>query len=320
METLTEEQTGQKASKRLFRVLKNILPPVKYMDELRAAVSDSEWIDQYRKLLTRGEVDQKTYYNELYAHCSAEVCMREVILCSGSTNEIFHQFVRLSTFTQEPEPFEIAIGKFKANDGWRFFEYLQSFVLLVLQEKEQTGKFRDIFDDPRFFPLIEKYLRMSPSKLSPEECQSKRLIISAAIELEEPPIASVVATSDQSNRHEGIKRARREFEEGAVEGAKMPEHKRTLTRKPPSVASKKLFQKYVLGFQTAYQRKDDPDVIYTSVLPGKCEYLYFQLLWEYGVSSKFDVEFLSDEHLFEIASCLKEIPKKRFMSQFFMSY
>ena len=97
----------------------------------------------------------------------------------------------------------------------------------------------------------------------------------------------------------------------------MPEHKRTLTRKPPSVASKKLFQKYVLGFQTAYQRKDDPDVIYTSVLPGKCEYLYFQLLLEYGVSSKFDVEFLSDAHLFEIASCLKEIPKKRFMSQIF---
>ena len=197
MENLTEEQKGRKASKRYFRVLKNILPPVTYMDRLRAAISEGEWIDQYRKFLARGEVDRKTYYHELYTHCTAEVCMREVILCSGSTNEIFHQFVRLSTFTQEPEPFEIAMGKFKANDGWRFFEYLQSFVLLVLQEKEQTGKFRDIFDDPRFFPLIEKYLRMSPSKLSPEECQSKRLIISAAIELEEPPIASVVATSDQ---------------------------------------------------------------------------------------------------------------------------
>jgi hypothetical protein len=228
-------------------------------------------------------------------------------------------------------PFEYAMGQFKVNGGPRFFEFLQSFVLLVIQEKQPSGKFRDIFDDPRFFPLIEKYLRMSPYKLSPEECQSKRLIISTAIEVEgphistaiaveEPRIASVVATSDQSNRHEGIKRDRREFEEGAVEGAKMPEHKRTLTRKPPSEASKKLFQKYVIGFQTAYQRKDDPDVIYTSVLPGKCEYLYFQLLWEYGVSSKFDVEFLSDEHLFEIASCLKEIPKKRFMSQFFTSY
>jgi hypothetical protein len=330
METLTEEQKEQKASKRYFRVMKDLWPPVKYMDEIKPVISDEEWLHQYRKFLSRGEVDRKTYYHELYAHCTAEVCMREVILCSGSTNEIFHQFVRLSTFTQEPTPFEIAMGKFKNNVGWRFFEFLQSFVLLVIQEKQPSGKFRDIFDDPRFFPLIEKYLRMSPYKLSPEECQSKRLIISTAIEVEgphistaiaveEPHIASVVASSDQSNRHEGVKRDRREFEEGAVEGAKMPEHKRTLTRKPPSESSKKLFQKYVLGFQTAYQRKDDPDVIYTSVLPGKCEYLYFQLLWEYGVSSKFDVEFLSDAHLFEIASCLKEIPKKRFMSQFFTS-
>ena len=318
-------ENEQKASKRFFRVLKNILPPVKYMDELRPAVSEREWIDQYRKLLPRGEVDRNTYYNELYSHCTAEVCMREVILCNASTNEIFHDFVRLSTFTPEPLPFEYAMGQFKVGGGPRFFEFLQSFVLLVMQEKQPSGKLRDVFEDPRFFPLIEKYLRMSPYNLSPEECQSKRLIISTAIEVEGPPIpsvvaTSVVATSDQSNRHEGIKRDRREFEEGAVEGAKMPEHKRTLTRKPPSEASKKLFQKYVIGFQTAYQRKDDPDVIYTSVLPGKCEYLYFQLLLEYGVSSKFDVEFLTDAHLLEIASCLKEIPKKRFLSQFFTSY
>ena len=326
MENLTEEQKGRKASKRYFRVLKNILPPVTYMDRLRAAISEGEWIDQYRKFLARGEVDRKTFFNELYAHCTAEVCMREVILCSGSANEVFYQLVRLSTFTPEPIPFECAMGQFKVNGGPRFFEFLQSFLLLVMQEKQQSGKFRDIFDDPRFFPITQKYLRLGVYNLSPEEFKLKCSMIRAAfaeedaIEVEEELIPSVVATSDQSNRHEGIKRDRREFEEGDVGGAKMREHKRTLTRKPPSEASKKLFQKYVLGFQTAYQRKDDPDVIYTSVLPGKCEYLYFQLLWEYGVSSKFDVEFLSDEHLFEIASCLKEIPKKRFMSQFFMSY
>lgn len=317
METLTEEQKEQKASKRYFRVMKDLWPPVKYMDEIKPVISDKEWLHQNRKLLSRGEVDRKTYYHELYAHCTAEVCMREVILCSGSTNEIFHQFVRLSTFTQEPTPFEIAMGKFKANDGWRFFEFLQSFLLLVMQEKEQTGKFRDIFDDPRFLPLIEKYLRMAPSKLSPEEYQSKCSIITTAIKVEEPiPILSVEPTSDLSNRHEGIKRDRRIFED-LIERTEMSKHQRTVTRKPPSEASKKLFQKYVIGFQNAYQRKDDPDVLYTSVLPGKCEHLFYKLLWEYGISSKFDVDCLPDEHLFEIASCLKEIPKKRFLSQFF---
>ena len=322
METLIEEQKEQKDSKRFLRVLKSILAPVKYMDRLRPAVSDSEWIDQYRKFLSRGEVDRKTYYNELYAHCSAEVCMREVILCSGSTNEVFYQFVRLSTFTPEPIAFKSAMDQFKVNGGPRFFEFLQSFLLLVIQEKQQSGKFRDIFDEPRFFPLILKYLRLGTHNLSPEEFKLKCSIIRAAIAEEdtiasvEERIPSVVASSDKSNRHEGIKRDRREFE-GVFDGAEMCEHKRTLTRKPPSVASKKLFQKYVIGFQNAYQRKDDPDVIYTSVLPDKCEHLFYKLLWEYGISSKFDVDYLPDAHLFEIASCLKEIPKKRFLSQLF---
>ena len=62
MENLTEEQKGRKASKRYFRVLKNILPPVTYMDRLRAGISEGEWIDQYRKFLARGEVDRKTFF------------------------------------------------------------------------------------------------------------------------------------------------------------------------------------------------------------------------------------------------------------------
>jgi hypothetical protein len=125
MENLTEEQKGRKASKRYFRVLKNILPPVTYMDRLRAAISEGEWIDQYRKFLARGEVDRKTFFNELYAHCTAEVCMREVILRSGSANEVFYQLVRLSTFTPEPIPFEFAMGHSRSmadRDSLSFFK------------------------------------------------------------------------------------------------------------------------------------------------------------------------------------------------------
>jgi hypothetical protein len=119
--------------------------------------------------------------------------MREVILCNASTNEIFHDFVRLSTFTPEPLPFEYAMGQFKVGGGPRFFEFLQSFVLLVMQEKQPSGKLSDVFDDPRFFPLVEKFFRMSPYYLSLEECQSKRSIISSAIAVEAPPIPSVEA-------------------------------------------------------------------------------------------------------------------------------
>ena len=139
MENLTEEQKGRKASKRYFRVLKNILPPATYMDRLRAAISEGEWIDQYRKFLARGEVDRKTFFNELYAHCTAEVCMREVILCSGSANEVFYQLVRLSTFTPEPIPFECAMGQFKVNGGPRFFEFLQSFCYLSCKKNSSRA-------------------------------------------------------------------------------------------------------------------------------------------------------------------------------------
>ena len=106
------------------------------------------------------------------------------------------------------------MGQFNVNGGPRFFEFLQSFLLLVMQEKQQSGKFRDIFDDPRFFPITQKYLRLGVYNLSPEEFKLKCSMIRAAfaeedaIEVEEELIPSVVATSDQSNRHEARHKTR----------------------------------------------------------------------------------------------------------------
>ena len=327
----------------------------KYLIELHAAVSIEDYFDEYKNLMLQGQVDKQDFLRACYRELTVQQCVRELILCN-STDEMFRDFVRFSTGIFEPQTYEFARSQYTVGGGGhKYYEFLESLISTVSLERT-VNKFSDVFNDARFESVIKKYLQWArvknpkceifpPSESFAGESQSliKReqmirqglAIAENRFFLFEPKARAVqserrkVTRVDITDRQESESRASSPVDQQEQiisqsnkrnRGAEVEEYeskherKQTLTRKPPSESSKTVFKQYIIGFQAAFKLGNNPDVLYSAV---NQLYTLHSVLSELGVSSEHDVEYLSDDHLHQIASCLKEIPKRRFLSEFF---
>ena len=101
-----------------------------------------------------------------------------------------------------------------------------------------------------------------------------------------------------------------EREPRQLDGPKPKRIRRPYVRKVVTEEARELFQAYVIDFLEKYRTMDSWKI---AVIPGKANHLFYEVVGKYGIQFVEDLAEIPDYVIFDIAECLKEVPKKRFI-------
>ena len=101
-----------------------------------------------------------------------------------------------------------------------------------------------------------------------------------------------------------------EREPRQLDGPKPKRIRRPYVRKVVTEEARKLFQAYVIDFLEKYRTMNTWTI---AVKPGKANHLFFEIVGKHGIRFVEDLAEIPDYVIFDIAECLKDIPKKRFI-------
>ena len=280
----------QKSLKRHLKECKNVMLPHEYLIELHGKVSSKDFLDEFRDFMHKGSVDKYQFLWACHIEMTAEECVREIVLCC-SLNETFTVLVRFSTDIIHPLNDQQARIEYTKGSGDHFYPFHEKFILVVMQSRTTMSQFSDVYNDERFPFVVTRYLRWARRGLTSEEYRAKCISL------------NVLEDGDLTNRlqlfHQGDDSEQRRFK-----------------RRPHSEVAENLFQRYFIDVQYAFMRGDDPGEVYTPVLQ-QFRFLLYGMLTDLEISSKSDIERLSNDQLSRLASCLNPIRKLEFLKSCF---
>ena len=105
-----------------------------------------------------------------------------------------------------------------------------------------------------------------------------------------------------------------EREQRQLDGPKPKRIRRPYVRREVTEEARNLFQAYVIDFLADFRTIE---TWRAPVQPGKCNHLLYDVVGKYGIRFVDDLAEVPDYVIMEIAECLKDIPKKRFIKAIF---
>jgi hypothetical protein len=154
-----------------LRACKKNLSTEAYLNECFALLSSEAYIREYKLMLVAGKVQQHDFLKECHLWAPRDLFIRELIICSSTTDEFFHAFNAYATNNYFRMRIEIRSFRdaFPSQSDARAKQYamLESMLSVVMEAMTKATAsvvFKDIFNDARFAEYLACFLQWAKAK------------------------------------------------------------------------------------------------------------------------------------------------------------